>query len=337
MNRIFIVTGSAGFVGNNVVRQLLDRGERVRALYHNKRLDFKGLGCKTDGIEYFQCDIRDPSTLDKALENPDGAELYMIHTSALVTIMDTRKSKKATREINVGGTKNVVDACLRHGVKRLIYVSSCHAIPDKKESPVAEVESFDPAKVHGTYAKSKAEAARVVLDAIKTRGLNAVILHPTGITGPNDYSNTHLTHMAAVYLRKGFPALPKGGYNFVDVRDVAWGIITAADKGRTGECYLLSNKNYTIGQMMDYLAEITGKKPVKRFVPTWLIKAVAPFSECYYKMFKKSPLFTKYSIYTLNTNGDFTHDKATAEFGYLPRGLKESLADTIKFIKENNL
>ena len=321
-------------MGNNVVRQLLDKGERVRALYHKKRLDFKALGCKnTDNLCYLHCDVRDPSSLDKAFENAGGAEIYFIHASALVTIMDTRKSKKALREVNIAGTQNVVDACLKYGVKRLVYVSSCHAIPEQTESPIPESENFDPKTVHGRYPKSKAEAAHLVMDAIKNKGLEAVLVHPTGITGPGDCGNTQMTHMVATFIKKGFPALPKGGYDFVDVRDVAWGIITAADKGKSGECYLLSNKYYSVGQMMGYLAELCDKKPIKRYVPTWLIKCAAPFSECYYKLFKKTPLFTRYSIYTLNSNSNFTHDKATQEFGYLPRGLKESLTDTVKFIK----
>lgn len=332
MNRIFIVTGSAGFVGNNVVRQLLDKGERVRAVYYEKKLDFKALGYGGD-IEYFHADVRDINTLRPVFENAGGADIYVVHTAAVVTIMDTRKSKRALKEVNVGGAKNIIEACLQYKVKRLVYVSSVHAIPEKEESPIAEVESFDPGIVHGAYAKSKAEAAQLVVDAIKQKGLNAVIVHPAGITGPNDYSNTHLTHMAAVYYKKGLPALPKGGYNFVDVRDVAWGIIAAADKGRTGECYLLSNENYSIKEMFSYLSEICKKKPIKAQLPTWLIKCVAPFSEIFYKISGRSPLFTKYSIYTLNTNADFTYEKAARELGYKPRGLKESLADTVEFLK----
>ena len=337
MNRIFIVTGSAGFVGNNVVRQLLDKGERVRALYHDKRLDFKALGYDGADIEYFQGDVRDVKSLAPVFENPQGAELYVVHAAAVVTIMDTRKTKRALKEVNVGGTMNIVECCLSCGVKRLVYVSSCHAIPEQDESPIPETENFDPKAVHGAYAKSKAEAARFVLDAVKTRRLNAVIVHPTGITGPNDFSNTHMTHMANVFVKKGYPMLPRGGYNFVDVRDVAQGIITAADKGRTGECYLLCDEYYTVGQMMGYLAEICGKKAPKKYAPTWLLKCIAPFAEIIYKLTKKTPLFTLYSIYTLNTNANYTHEKATREFGYKPRGLKESLADTVAFIKANNL
>ncbi len=335
MNRIFIVTGSSGFVGNNVVRQLLEKGERVRALYFEKRLDYRGMGYTDGELEFFRCDVRDIGTLAPVFENAGDAEIYVIHAAAVVTIMDTPKTKKQLREVNIGGTKNVIECCIKYKAKRLVYVSSVHAIPEKDESPIAEVDHFDPAAVHGLYAKSKAEAAQAVLDAVHDRGLDAVIVHPAGITGPNDYSNTHLTHMAEAYLYKGIPALPKGGYNFVDVRDVAAGIISAADKGRNGECYLLSNKNYTIDEMFSCLSEICNKKPVKRRLPTWFVKCVAPFSEIYYKLAKKSPLFTRYSIYTLNTNADFTHEKATRELGYSPRGLKESLTDTVEYIKKS--
>ncbi len=126
----------------------------------------------------------------------------------------------------------------------------------------------------------------------------------------------------------------KGGYDFVDVRDVAQGIISCCTKGSPGECYILSNKYFTVQEILFMLHEITGKKEVKTTLPLWLARLTAPLAELYYKILGQTPLYTTYSIYTLNSNAYFSHKKATAELGYTARDMYQTLRDTVEWLKK---
>lgn len=131
-----------------------------------------------------------------------------------------------------------------------------------------EAARFDPGEVEGLYAKTKAEASQLVLDAAAQR-LDAVIVHPSGILGPGDFGQGHLTQMIADYLNGRLVACVKGGYDFVDVRDVADGVIAAAEKGRAGECYILSNRHYEVWELLDMASAQTGKKRIRVVLPMW--------------------------------------------------------------------
>lgn len=187
--------------------------------------------------------------------------------------------------------------------------------------------------VVGQYAKTKAQATADVLAATK-EGLNAVIVHPSGIVGPYDYGKGHLTNLVTEYYQGKLTAGIVGGYDFVDVRDVAQGILLACEKGRHGECYLLSNHFYTIKEVLTLLQQISGRQKIKTYLPLFILKTTAPLAEYYYKLRKQTPLYTPYSLYTLTSNANFSHEKATRELGYQTRRLELSLRDTIDWLKE---
>ena len=128
-----------------------------------------------------------------------------------------------------------------------------------------------------------------------------------------------------------------GAYDFVDVRDVAVGHILAAEKGKTGESYILSGQRITMDDMMEILHEISGIQPPKYKIPARLVKIAGLFTPIYYKLANKTPRFTYYSIDTLQSNSVISHRKATMELGYRPRSIKESMKDTFKWLKENNM
>ena len=184
-------------------------------------------------------------------------------------------------------------------------------------------------------AKTKAAASQIVLNAVK-QGLNASIVHPSGIIGPGDYGRTHLTQLVISYLNGTLTACVNGGYDFVDVRDVADGIISCVENGRAGECYILSNQFYTIQEVLDDLHEITGKRRLKSVLPLWFAKLTAPLAEVWYKMLRQPPLYTSYSLYTLESNGNFSHEKATQELGYHPRSMKDTLTDMAYWLESYN-
>ncbi|NLV85829.1 MAG: dihydroflavonol 4-reductase, partial [Clostridiales bacterium] len=124
-----------------------------------------------------------------------------------------------------------------------------------------------------------------------------------------------------------------GGYDFVDVRDVSKGIISACEKGRQGECYILSNRFFKIREILNILHKITSKRKIKVFLPLWFVKATAPLAERYYEILKQTPLFTPYSIYTLNSNALFSNEKARDELGYTTRDMRDTLEDTVSWLK----
>lgn len=328
MKRIYIVTGASGFLGNNIIRMLEhDDNAEVRAFVLN--------GESISSLNNLKCsiyygDVTKADTLNSVFEGSGDAEIFVIHCAAVVYI----KSKYNSRvyDVNVNGTKNIVDKVLEYNAK-LIYVSSVHAIPEKSDGNlISEVSIFNPDNVVGLYAKTKAEAARYVMDSVKDKGLNACIVHPSGILGPYDFSNSHLTALVREIVRGKLPMCVKGGYDFVDVRDVAKGIIMACDKGKKGECYIMSGEFVSIKKLADLVCDVVGRKRIKVVLPIMIAKIVAPFYEMYYNVKGKIPLFTKYSLYTLSSNSNFSNEKAKRDLGFVTRDITDTVKDMVMWI-----
>ena len=326
MKKMFIVTGASGHLGGTIIRILVKTDCVVRGLI----LPSDGTP-EIYGAEYFRGDVRDVGSLSGLFEGVEDYETYVIHTAGIVDISDCVTDAMYT--VNVGGTKNMIATCMRRGVKRLVYVSSVHAIPEKKKSQAqAEVSSFSPELVLGGYAKTKAEATQAVLDAVNY-GLDAVVIHPSGIIGPFDNSGNHLVQMFVDFVNNKLPACVTGGYDLVDVRDVAQGCIDACEKGVTGECYILSNRRYEIKDILKLVKRDKGRKKLI-VLPNWVAKALVPFLTIHAKRLKMRPLITNYSLQTLKSNSNFSHDKATKTLGYKPRDIKLTLSDMTDWIKK---
>lgn len=329
--KIYIVTGANGHLGNTLVRKLLDRGKTVRGLIlpgdRSVRWD-------DPRLTLVEGDVLSPKTMAPLFEEADGKELTVIHTAGIVSIAS--RYQQRVWDVNVTGTQNVVNLCRKYRVQKLVYVSSVHALPEKQKGQViTEAGQFDPRLVKGLYARTKAAATQLVLNAAK-EGLNGSVVHPSGIIGPNDFGHGHLTQLILDYLDGRLTACVNGGYDFVDVRDVADGILACAQRGRRGECYILSNRYYPVTDLLYALHEITGRKEIKTVLPTWFAKGTAPLAEAWYKILKQPPLYTAYSLYTLESNALFSHEKATRELGYIPRPLRETLLDTVQWLEQNH-
>lgn len=328
---LYLVTGAMGYLGNTIISKLAAQGKLIRglALPNDSSVTYT-----QPNVEIFYGDVCDKASLDPFFAHNADTQLVVIHTAAIVSI-SSRFDEKVF-QVNVQGTKNIVELCLQHHVKKLVHTSSVHAIPEQQHGElITEVSEFNPKLVHGLYAKTKAAASQIVINATK-KGLNASIVHPTGIIGPGDYGRSHLTQLVISYLNGSLTSCVNGGYDFVDVRDVADGIISCADKGKLGECYILSNAFFTIQNILDQLHQITGKKKLKSILPLWFAKLTAPFAEIWYKIIRQPPLFTSYSLYTLESNGNFSHAKATKELGYCPRPLKSTLTDMAYWLESYN-
>ena len=335
MKEIYIVTGANGFLGNNIVRKLLEKENvevRCLVLPNDNIKPLENLNCKI-----YYGDVTKKETLEEIFDVKNIDEdykLYVIHCAAIVYIKSKYNPK--VMEVNYNGTKNITDKVLEKNAK-LIYVSSVHAITEKPNGEqMSEIYDFDPDKVVGLYAKSKAKTAKMVLDRVKNDNLDAVIVHPSGIIGPGDFSNTHLTQLIKDIANGSLTACVKGGYDFVDVRDVAEGIINACYKGKKGNCYILSNRYVKVKELVDLISDATKRNKIRTVLPMWFARFTAPLSELYYKIRKEAPLYTKYSLYTLTSNANFSNKKAKEELGYKNRPLEETIKDTVEWLKENN-
>ena len=324
MKKLWLVTGATGHVGTILVSVLQQRGEHVRALVRpNSNI------VAHSNVEIYEGDIRNRESLIPFFDRGDYDYVSLVHCAALITIAS--KHNPEVWNINVHGTNNVMSLARDTGVDRIVYVSSLHAIPERPANEIiTEVSSFSPNLVHGQYAKSKAAAAQIVMDYAKA-GLNVSIVHPSGIIGPGDTrSRNHMIRTIQAISDGKISVGLQGGYDFVDSRDVADGIIGCEEKGRPGECYILNGHYIGVLELVNSIRKIRGKKTTRIEAPHALAKLIAPVAEYFSRTFSKdAPLLTPYSVYTLHTNGRFSHEKATREFDYHPRPMEESIRDSL--------
>ncbi len=335
MSKLFIVTGANGHLGNSIVRILRNQNHTVRGLILPSDSD-KML--KKLGVETFKGDVRKIETLDPLFDYanidiiPD--EVVVIHAAGIVSI--SAKRNPLLEDVNINGTMNMADISLKRHVDKFIYISSVHAIPEKENSQIiSEINDFDPNLVQGAYAKTKAIATQYVLNKVK-EGLNAIIIHPSGIIGPFDFGKAHMTMMFEDYLNGYLTSRINGAYDFVDVRDVASGIIQSSVSGKIGSCYILSGHRTTLKILFDQLRLLSGKKLRINVLPKWFARITAPLAELYYKMRKLPPIYTAYSLYTVDSNSYFSYEKAHLDLNYTPRSFDETLYDTMKWLVSEN-
>lgn len=325
MKRVYLITGAKGHLAGTIIRYLRKEDCHIRGLILPTEY-----GEDDRQLTYYQGDVTKPETLVRFFSDLECNEVVVIHAAGLISI----GSEAASRlyQVNVEGTRNVIDQCVRHHVKRLVYVSSVHAIPEAQgQSTVRECSEFSKDCVTGDYAATKAEATQTVLDAAK-KGLDAVVIHPSGILGPYDKGSNHMVQLIQMCISGKLPAGVTGGYDFVDVRDVAKGCLQAAERGKAGECYILSGRYVTIRELLDDVRQVAGGRR-KPCLPIGLARALAPLFEWIAKISHTRPLYTKYALYTISSNGHFSHDKATTELEYHPRDMQITVRDTIAWLQ----
>lgn len=321
-----IVTGSTGHLGNVLIRKLISKGEIVRAfICPGENLE----PIKDLPVEKIYGDITDIESIKLAFEGVD----IVYHLAGIISTKPGMK--KILEKVNVVGTKNVIKACKINGIKKLVYVSSIHALKDQKKGIINEKTEINPIKAIGDYGFSKAKATLEVFKAVK-QGLNAVVVCPTGIIGPYDYKPSQMGNLILSIINGKFPVKLTGAYDFVDVRDVAEGIILAAKKGKTGQHYVLSGNRIKISDLIDKVSLLVGKNPPKITINSKLMYVYALFNIIGSFFTKKTPLVTFESIYILNSNSNISNKLAKNELNYNPRPLDITLKDTVKWFNDNN-
>ncbi|MDR0856707.1 MAG: NAD-dependent epimerase/dehydratase family protein [Clostridiales bacterium] len=323
-NTIHVVTGATGRTGLALVAYLKSQGCYVRAVAGNDKRVIPYLRTLAD--EVCQADV----TKDDALLPAFANATYVYHLAGIVSIaskMDARLSA-----VNVGGTKRAVDACLKTGVKRLIFVGTAHVVPfSDRTSTLTEPAAYVPDPHKGAYAVSKALACQAVMDAVRDRGLDAVIALPSGITGGYERKRSNLGQMIIDVAERRLRVGVGGRYDFVDVMDVAKALCDLARVGVKGESYLVTGHIAAAKALMTYAAEAAGVKPPRGNVPLWLVMPIAWIKERQ-SLRRGDPLtFTPFALKTLTENCHFSHEKLTALTGYSPKPMKQSITEQVEY------
>ena len=327
-----MLTGAAGFLGSNICAQLLERGDHVRAFVLNGDPAAKYI---PDEVEQFEGNLCSKDDCLKFFDVEPGTQTVCIHCASMVTVNPSYSEKLMA--VNVDGTDNILAAMKAHPeCEKFVYVSSTGAIPElpkgKRISEVRHFYPYDDDLVVGWYSKTKAIATQHVLDAAEA-GMNACVVHPSGILGPNDKAVGETTKTVIKIIKGEMPVGMQGSFNLCDVRDLAAGCIAAADKGRKGECYILANEEVTLKELCTMLDQELHCGTCKVYLPLGIAKKIAAALERKAAHGGKPPMLTTFSVYNLERNNSFDYSKAQRELGYRTRPYAETLHDEAVWLK----
>lgn len=320
---IIAVTGANGHVGTNLCQTLIRQGHTVRALTHRHTNALEGLP-----VIRVHGDVLDTKSLLPLLTGAD----VVFHLAARISI--TGDKEGLVRKINLEGTSNVLEIARSQRVSRFIHFSSIHAIsqhplhqPLNESRPLVGADGYP-------YDRSKADAERLVLEAA-ARNLDTVVISPTAIIGPSDPEPSLIGQAVLDLYHRKIPSLVPGGYDWVDVRDVVDGAVSAMIRGRRGEKYLLSGAWRSLKEFSALISMQTGTKTIQTVVPMGLAKIGLPFIMLHSRITGRTPLYTHESLVAIGEgNRNISHAKARSELGFNPRPLEETMKDLIIWFRE---
>ncbi|HYM62305.1 MAG TPA: hopanoid-associated sugar epimerase [Thermoanaerobaculia bacterium] len=322
---IDLVTGGTGFIGAHVVRALLAKGARVRCLVRpaGVRRNLDGLA-----VDLVEGDLRDGASLFRAM----SGIRTVYHCAA-----DYRLWARDPRELyasNVEGTRNVLAAAAKAGVRRIVYTSSVAAIGIAHDGAADEETPMHPGDLIGAYKKSKYEAELVARQAADD-GLPVVIVNPSTPLGELDVKPTPTGQIIVDFLNGKMPAYVETGLNLVDVRDVAAGHLLAAEKGRIGERYILGNRNATLKELFDVLARISGLRSPRVKLPHWIPMAFAAVDTTWSKVTGRAPRVPFDSARMARHRMYFESAKAVRELGLPQTPIEQALERAVQWFRDN--
>lgn len=317
---MILVTGASGRIGNVLVKNLLSQGEKVK-IFVRKTSNLLPLQNYKIDISYG--DILDPSSLENALKNCE----YVYHLAGHINI--SNKNKTLTFDTNIEGTKNVIKACEQANVKRLLYTSSIHAFQAPKDGSIIDenTELCDQDASRGVYDQSKALATKEVLNS----KLNTVIVSPTGVIGPYDFRPSFFGKGMIDSINTKLKTSVPGAYDYVDVRDVVNGMISAMKKGENKNIYILGGEKIRMREYFSLLRKFTKIKGITKTLKFESAMLLGKFLN----FFSNTSSITPYSLETLMSNCNISHVKAERELGFKPREIKKSLYDQYQWFKDN--
>jgi len=317
------VTGASGHVGANLCRLLLSHGFDVKAFIHKESKSLQALN-----LEFVYGDISDEKALEKLC---DSCEV-VFHLAAFISI---RKHEAACEEVNFRSCRKLITDAKLKGIRRIIHFSSIHAYSQFPLNEVLDENRRLDIKSSVAYDKSKAKSQQWML-ASSCENLEIVVINPTAIIGPFDYKPSLLGNALIRFYKGQNPGLIKGGYNWVDVRDVCEAAIGAVKKGKPGECYLTGGEWHSLQVLAEEIEKLGGHKAPHLVLPLWIARAGIPFLNIKAKLNNKTPLYTTVSLETLkNSHKNISSEKAKTVLGFKNRPFKETLSDTINWFGNN--
>ncbi len=315
------VTGPAGYVGLNLVELLLGRGHEV-VVVDNR--DFNRLA--SFRLTKVRDSILDAAAMRAAL---DGVEV-VFHLAAMITM--ARRNDLAW-QVNTEGVRIVAEAAHAAGVRRMVHCSSLHAFDHRHhDGPVTEETPRSTAEDLPLYDRSKWQG-ECEFRAVMDRGLDGVIVNPTGVVGPVDYGPVRLNQLLLQGARGLLPVVVTGGFDMVDVRDVALGMCAAADHGRTGESYLLAGHFTEFIDALRISANWNGKREPRAAIPLSVLGACAPMLDVLGRMARRD-IVGAAAIDTVLNAPRVDATKARCEFGHDPRPIEQTIGDLIAFFRD---
>jgi len=321
-----LVTGPDGVLGSNLVRELISRGHEVMAMSEDgkKSPTIDNLFIKKVGGNLLNAD-----EIIRATEKMD----IVIHCAACTAMFPARS--ELVNKVNIDGTQNIIDACIQNKVKRLIYVGTANSFGSgSEENPGTEKNKYGARKYGLDYMDSKYAAQELVLNAVKEKGLDAVVVNPTFMIGPYDATPSSGTMILKIYNNK-VPGYTYGGKNFVAVKDVAVGISNAIAKGQKGECYILGNENLNYKEAFRKIAEVVGVRGPKRKVSTFLARFIGTLNGFGARIFKYKPGIT-YPIAVLGTEEHYySSAKARKELELPETPIEFAIKECFDWFKAN--
>ncbi len=312
------VTGGTGFIGGHVVRKLRARGDDVVALVRSpeKAGELRTLGC-----ELVEGDLSSQAHLQEAMRGSDS----VFHIAAVYKVGIPKSACEEMRAANIGGTQRTLDAAVAAGVEKIVYVSTVGYFGNTGGRVVDESHvRSDDGRYLSCYDETKLKAHHLAQDRIAA-GAPIVIAQPGGVYGPEDQSEIgdFVRNMSTGKLR--FKSFPDVGFNMGYVEDIADGIILAHDKGKVGESYVLGGEISTLGELVDKVAELSGRKPPGLTIPAWAVKASLPVAPLVTRALGLPPNLRELIQTSDGVTYWATDAKARRELGYSPRNLEEGL------------
>jgi dihydroflavonol-4-reductase len=320
------VTGASGHVGAALSRALLERGADLRVLVHKDTRALDGLAARR-----VAADLADTDSLCRAFR---GVKV-VYHLAARIEL--DRRGAERMHRVNVEGTRNVISACRICGVHRLVHFSSIEALSDLNPSkPTDERNPLAGPRETTRYGWTKAQAERLVLEAAG-QGLETVIMSPTAIIGPYDCKPSHLGKSLLDLYHHRMPALVRGGFNWVDVRDVVEASLSASDRGRNAERYIVSGTWLSLPDLAVLVEAITGRKAPPLNLPLWLARGVAAFTGKLPGLSARFPAFTPDALLAVAKHRQVSCEKARKELNYRPRPLEDTVRETFRWFRDRGV